>query len=142
MATVARKPRAVKPAHGVARLSLTINGTTYGVKPTHPDPAAASRAFRLRQPDGTVYDVVETVHGHTCDCPDWEFNREGRDPAGCKHIKALVTVGLLPTPAAVPASEPTPAIPAPIVSPERQRRFQAATAAHAPCPARHFGEGL
>jgi hypothetical protein len=32
---------------------------------------------------------------HTCDCPDFIFHRDGVDPDGCKHIKALVAYGLL-----------------------------------------------
>ncbi len=35
------------------------------------------------------------VQGHTCDCPDFIFHRDGLDPGGCKHIKALVACGLL-----------------------------------------------
>lgn len=112
-----RKPRTVKPAHGVARLVLSINGTSYAVKPVACDAYAAFRAFRLRKSDGTCYDVAETVHGHTCDCPDWEFNREGRDPAGCKHIKSMVAVGLLPL-AAGARTTPEPTAPTGTVAAE------------------------
>jgi hypothetical protein len=94
--TTARTPRAIKPATGTARLTLTINGSGYIVRPTRPDAFAALRAFRLRKADGTIYDVAETVHGNTCDCADFIFHRDGIDPAGCKHVKALVAVGLLP----------------------------------------------
>ena len=55
--------------------------------------SAALRAFRLRKEDGTVYHIAVTEHGPTCDCPDWTFHRDGIDPAGCKHIKALNAVG-------------------------------------------------
>ena len=43
---------------------------------------------------------------HTCDCPDFTFKREGIDPEGCKHIKALVACGLIePKLGEVPAAE-------------------------------------
>lgn len=90
---VGRKP--ARPAHGTCRLTLAINGTDYNVRPTPADSFAAIRAYRLRKADGTTYDVAETVHGHTCDCPDFIFHRDGLDPDGCKHIKALVACGML-----------------------------------------------
>jgi hypothetical protein len=57
----------------------------------------AAAAFRLRKPDGAAYDVALTEHGPNCSCPDFTFSREGKDPAGCKHLKALRAWGLLPT---------------------------------------------
>ena len=52
------------------------------------------RAFRLSR-KSDVYDVAQTVHGPTCDCPDFIFRRDGRDPRGCLHIRAMLAVGLL-----------------------------------------------
>jgi hypothetical protein len=110
-ARTARKP--ARPTHGTCRLTLTINGTHYSVRP---NVGAACVAFRLKKPDGTIYDVARTEHGLTCDCPDFVFHREGRDPAGCKHTKAMAACGLLaPAPAATtthneettPMDEPT-----------------------------------
>jgi hypothetical protein len=95
MPTVARKPRNVKPVSGACRLNLSINGTDYAVIPLRPHPEVAGRAVRLRKPDGTVYDVAETEHGHTCSCPDWIFNRDGKDAKGCKHIAACRACRLL-----------------------------------------------
>ncbi len=80
---------------GAARLSLFIGGVAYHLRTLAPDPPAAARAFRLRKFDGTEYDVAQTVEGLTCDCPDFTFHREGNDPQGCKHIRALVECGLL-----------------------------------------------
>lgn len=88
-----RKP--VRPTHGTCRLTLHINGTAYTVRPIPCDPAAAVRAFRLRKSDGTTYDVARAAFGTVCDCPDFEFHRDGIDPAGCKHIKAMTACGLL-----------------------------------------------
>jgi hypothetical protein len=89
----ARKP--ARPAQAVARLSLFINGKAYHVRPLSVDPDVHSRAFRLRKFDGIEYDIAQTEHGITCDCPDFTFNRDGIDPDGCKHIKALVACGLM-----------------------------------------------
>ncbi len=86
----ARKP--ARPTHGTCRLTLSINGTAYGVTPNR---GAAVKAFRLRKADGTVYDVSQDVHGLACDCPDFIFHRDGLDAAGCKHIKAMAACGLL-----------------------------------------------
>lgn len=83
------------PSLGIARLSLFINGTAYHVVPLPADKLTTIKAFRLRKFDGTEYDIVQQPRGITCDCPDFTFNREGVDPQGCKHIKALVACGLL-----------------------------------------------
>jgi hypothetical protein len=91
-APVRSAPRVGTPA---SRLLLVINQTVYGVRPLRDDPGAAARAFRLRKPDGTLYDVAQTPFGPVCDCPDFIFRRDGIDPAGCKHVKALVAEGLI-----------------------------------------------
>jgi hypothetical protein len=91
-------------------LSLFINGTAYNVLSLPADMASTIRAFRLRKFDGTEYDIAQTQDGITCDCPDFTFNREGIDPAGCKHIKALVACGLIdPNQGEAPAAVPAPA---------------------------------
>jgi hypothetical protein len=112
----------VGPPHGIgaARLTLFIGGVAYHLRPLKPDPPAAVCAFRLRKFDGTEYDVAQTAEGLSCDCPDFTFHREGNDPQGCKHIRALVECGLLTTSgdassvepvhptATAPAAEPSP----------------------------------
>lgn len=104
--------KSVRPAHGVARLSLFINGKAYHVIPLPADGRAHLRAFRLRKLDGTEYDIAQTGEGITCDCPDFAFNRDGIDPGGCKHVKALVACGLI-DPAQEEARTSTTASPAP-----------------------------
>jgi hypothetical protein len=84
-----------KPAHGVARLTLFINGTPYNVRPLPIAGTAALALFQLRKSDGARYIVASTENGVECDCPDHIFNRAGLDPAGCKHVKSLVAVGLI-----------------------------------------------
>jgi len=92
----ASKPRKpVAPAHGIARLTLAINGVHYTLRRIPTDPRAALRAWRLRKPDGTAYNVAVTEHGPVCDCPDFTFHRDGIDPEGCKHVKALAACGLM-----------------------------------------------
>ena len=78
-----------------ARLFLKINETLYGLRALPCDPEIAERAFRLDKPDGSRYDVSQTRYGPQCDCPDFIFRRDGLDPAGCKHVKALVAEGLI-----------------------------------------------
>jgi hypothetical protein len=102
MATVSDRPRAVqrrrpvRPAHGVARLTLHINSVAYAVRPLWCDGVHASRLFRLRKAGTPArYVVAETPDGPVCDCPDFTFHHEGIDPDGCKHIKAMVAVGLI-----------------------------------------------
>ena len=77
------------------RLNLTIGRTTYALQPIEDRPRSRPGAFRLVKRDGTIYDVESTIYGPVCDCPDYVFRRDGRDPAGCKHIKALVGSGLI-----------------------------------------------
>jgi hypothetical protein len=90
-----RTHRRVRPASGTCRLSLTINGVVYAVIPNRGASELASRAFRLKKNDGTIYDVAMTAHGHTCDCPDYLFNRQDKDVNGCKHIRSMKACGLL-----------------------------------------------
>ncbi|GAC1475940.1 MAG: hypothetical protein NVSMB9_29420 [Isosphaeraceae bacterium] len=78
-----------------SQLFLSIDETLYRVVPLATDPESALRAFRLHKRDGTLYDIEETLYGASCDCPDFTFRREGLDPDGCKHVKALVAEGLL-----------------------------------------------
>jgi hypothetical protein len=86
--------KTARPTHGTCRLVLTINSTSYTVRPIFADSSIAVRAYRLRKGDGTIYDLVQTDHGLQCDCPDHLFRRDGIDPDGCKHLKALVACGL------------------------------------------------
>lgn len=74
---------------------LKIDRTLYDVGPLPCDERIAARAFRLRKTDGTLYDVAQTPFGLQCDCPDFVFRRDGLDPAGCKHVQALVSYGLI-----------------------------------------------
>ncbi len=78
-----------------SQLVLRINETMYGVRSLACDSLIATRAFRLNKGDGTLYDVAQTPFGPQCDCPDFIYRRDGIDPEGCKHVKALVAQGLI-----------------------------------------------
>jgi hypothetical protein len=83
---------------GRCRLTLSINGVHFSVRPIQSEDDQVHRAFRLRRIPflaGVSFDVAETVHGATCDCPDYVFRRDGLDPRGCLHIRAMRAVGLL-----------------------------------------------
>jgi hypothetical protein len=88
--TTSRKP--ARTPHGLARLTLTINGTAYAVRPV---PSPDGRAWSIRKPDGTRHAVAETPHGPTCDCGDFTWRRDGIDADGRKHIRAMRVVGLI-----------------------------------------------
>ncbi|WP_435007057.1 hypothetical protein P12x_004458 [Tundrisphaera lichenicola] len=77
------------------RLELKIGETVYDVESLPNAPDAGGRAFRLTKADGTAYDVAQTAYGPECDCPDYIFRRDGIDPEGCKHVKAVVGSGLI-----------------------------------------------
>jgi|GEM_PF-2893369 hypothetical protein len=80
---------------GSSHLFLTINKNLYRVERLACGPDTVERAFRLNKVDGTLYDVAQTRFGAQCDCPDFIFRRDGLDPSGCKHVKALVGQGLI-----------------------------------------------
>jgi hypothetical protein len=84
---------------GDCRLILVVHGRHYMVRPTAVEDGSfgVTRAFRLLRLDsGDVYDVAVHRDGHReCTCPDHVFRREGIDPAGCKHARALAALGLL-----------------------------------------------
>lgn len=90
--TVGRKPAPAQPQRNRCRLTLTINGTDYALRSfASPD----GRVWILRRAEGHHHHVAPTAHGWTCNCGDWTWRREHRDPAGCKHIRALRAVGLI-----------------------------------------------
>ncbi len=81
--------------HPSTQLVLTLDLMTYIIVPLANDAGSGRRAFRLIKSDGKVYDLSETRYGPECDCPDFIFRRDGLDPSGCKHIKAMVRHGLI-----------------------------------------------
>lgn len=89
--------RRVRPARGTCRVVVAINGVEYVARPL-PSRHAAQRVFRLRKADGSSYHVSQHAYGLECDCPDFIFHRDGLDPTGCKHIKALAACGMIVSP--------------------------------------------
>ena len=80
------------------RLTLNHRLGRFPSGPIQSEDDQIHRAFRLRgkpSRSGVIFDVAETVHGAVCDCPDLVFRRDGLDPRGCLHIRAMRAVGLL-----------------------------------------------
>lgn len=88
-------PRTRRPSRPPSQLFITITDRLYAIRQVACDPHLGERAFRLLKDDGALYDVIQTRFGPTCDCPDFIFRRDGLDPSGCKHIRALTTCGLI-----------------------------------------------
>lgn len=88
-------------------LFLLIDRTVYLIRRVPQGDGNQARAYRLRKADGTLYDLAESPRGPSCDCPDFIYRREGNDPAGCKHIQAMVDSGLLTV--SVPSDQNFPA---------------------------------
>ena len=102
MKNVATRPRCgqsdppFRAPSDFCRLSLTINGTPYHVRPTPPAAFAALKSFALRRDDGTHCHVSQTLSGPACDCPDAASrSRDGASRPPCEHVRALTAAGLL-----------------------------------------------
>jgi len=96
MSTLAPEVRGAQPAltppvrTGKARLVLVIDGTEYKVSRS-PSARAAWHLKRMAEPrKGTIYCVLTHKSVVTCSCPDSIMNG-----AVCKHVRALVAVGLV-----------------------------------------------
>lgn len=75
-------------------LVLGIDESIYEIRPLK----AVRRVYRLTKVKGedrTQYDVAVTPYGPECTCPDFVYKREGLDPTGCKHVKALSHFGMV-----------------------------------------------
>ncbi len=106
MSTVAppvRPAKARSPRHGTCKLRVFINSDEYSLK-RQPAPRPSVRVWALRKligdRAGASYTVRRAAGRITCSCPDFANNK-----FACKHVKALVALGLLsgrkrPAPAA------------------------------------------
>jgi hypothetical protein len=70
-------------------LTLEIDGRPYGVART-PD------GWDLAKGDGASYRVTLEPSGPSCECPDFEHRHRGLPTQGCRHIRSLRAVGLIP----------------------------------------------
>jgi len=88
------------PTRPKVALAVLIGRRWYKLERLSPDPRVAEPAWRLTRPDPRLghvsYDLYTNGHGNHCGCPDFTFRREGVDYAGCKHLRALVELGLMP----------------------------------------------
>lgn len=79
----------------MSTLTLIIGGQTYNVE-VHP--YSHVRLTRHNDPTGLSYDVLFPGFDcpASCDCPDYRYRRQGLDYGGCKHVRALTDLGLIP----------------------------------------------
>src|SRR4051794_25594097 len=114
MSTLTRPRPRVKSSkpEPVVSLALAIDHQVYMVTPIRAQDPEILRGFPLeKKSDQSIYDVAtHRSHGHECTCPDFEVRHRGIDNSGCKHIKALVKLGLLDAPAPVHVSTPLAAV--------------------------------
>jgi hypothetical protein len=92
-------------------MTIEISDVRYACDPLDPG-ESGTRAFRLTKhgKDRDVYDVIRRPDGSVaCDCPDYEFRRDGLTAEPCKHGRALVELGLMPAPCCDP-TEPAPCL--------------------------------
>jgi hypothetical protein len=95
---IVRRPKghpAPTPPPDTTGLSLLVRETWYRVIRLKVQDSDVTKAFRLRKPDGTTYDVHVDQHGAHCTCASHEFKHEGIDGLGCKHIRSMRAWGLL-----------------------------------------------
>ena len=108
MSTLAppRRPaKARSPRHGTCKLRVFINYDEYSLK-RQPAPRPSVRVWALRKLTGdragALYTVRRAAGRITCSCPDFANNK-----FACKHVKALVALGLLSgRKRSVPAARP------------------------------------
>jgi hypothetical protein len=83
---------ALSMAVNTFRITFNIRDTDYAVMPLEPDPAVASKAYRLTKQggDGACYDVHLDEYGPHCECLGFlRWNKP------CKHIRTLQVAGML-----------------------------------------------
>ncbi len=77
-----------------AVLCLKIKDKIYVLESIVPESAGAISAWRLTSSEGETYVVNEGRHGYGCECGDYVWRKDGTAEL-CKHIQALIKVGLL-----------------------------------------------
>lgn len=112
MTTTTQSPPRAKasPVKGVSRLTLSIDGSDYALRPIARDASQEGfvKGWRLKNLDSDrVYQVMHTDGSAvdtpplSCDCPDFTYRKCG-EGGRCKHLRALVAWGLLDAPAVPP----------------------------------------
>lgn len=112
------RPAGPVERHGKCRLTLSIGGTAYRLRPVAPPPGldvvwTLSKVESDRADGARAYAVASDGCEIKCTCPDHEVNG-----ARCKHIGALVALRLI--------APPSPARPAGPASPSPADQFRAA----------------
>lgn len=79
----------------LAFFKVEINGKNYGIE-TFSAAGSLNKVVRLTKNDGTAYDVEQGWERTTCSCPDYQRRHADLPYSdGCKHVKAMVEIGLL-----------------------------------------------
>jgi hypothetical protein len=74
---------------------LRIGEKYYKLTPIVSEGGQVRRAWSIAKKDKTVYTCSQHADGYyQCTCPDWEFRRSARGDT-CKHLAALLNMGLL-----------------------------------------------
>lgn len=77
------------------QIRLVDEVTMYSIRPITTE-AGSLLGWRLSKDADSHYNIM--LHPYeTCDCADFEYRREGKDPKGCKHILALRAFHLMGT---------------------------------------------
>jgi len=112
LAPPVRPAKARSPRHGTCKLRVFINSDEYILK-RQPAPARGARCWHLKKLTGVragaVYAVTRTGGLTSCTCPDHRNNK-----FSCKHIKAIVALGVISgrtRPAPPPPAPPRPPSP-------------------------------
>lgn len=100
-------PAPTKAQGPAVALTLEIDGTRYNVSDLDPPHCATLERYKPGQVGGRplaysvwaesgAYDPRTTCAGGlACDCEDFKYRHAGTGSAGCKHVRALVAVGLI-----------------------------------------------
>ena len=116
--------------HGTCRLTLTIGGTDYALRPI-PGQPRGMHVYCLRplngERAGKIYSVAIVNREAGCTCPDAEVNG-----AVCKHVMALRAIGFVPISARTASESKAEAA---RVAATRRRRTAAPAAAEVIPPA-------
>jgi len=89
-------PKASAKPAGNYRLTLTIDGVDYDVRPFKPTKPGTLATFLLSRPGAPPRWIAQTREGQKCTCEDFQFRHAADGPkGGCKHLKAARAVGIL-----------------------------------------------
>ena len=90
------KKKGKRVAYSVA-CTLHLSGSDYQVQLLPPS-SEYDKAYRLNKVNAqkpTGYNVIQIGGEIICECSDFKFRQEGLNNKGCKHMRALIDMGML-----------------------------------------------